>query len=51
MADILDKIEIMIRGEIHFGIIKAIKFGLAYVEFKNKTYKDGWFEIRRLRKI
>jgi hypothetical protein len=51
MPDISDKIEILIRGELHTGTIKAIKFGLAYIDFKNQSYKNGWFEIRRIRKI
>lgn len=44
-----DKVSVRFEGESYTGVIKKIKWGIAYVEFD--TYKNQWVNIGSLEEV
>lgn len=49
MFNVKDKVKYLYRGKIYIGMVKDIKWGMAYVDFKD-VITTKWIQIIRLEK-
>jgi hypothetical protein len=49
MFDVGDKVSVRLYGESYNGVVRKVKWGMAYVDFEGK-HTNEWLGINRLEK-
>lgn len=47
MFNVGDKVTVLLRGKQHDGIVRKVKWGLAYLDFQGGL-KNDWYDIRHI---